>query len=84
MSKQKSALGRGLGALLPDSDDNASKPAGIESTKLYNFDERIRAAGTIAEIEVGKVSPNPYQPRTHFDETALQELSASIKQHEKA
>lgn len=80
MSKQKSALGRGLGALLPDSDDNASKPAGIESTKLYNFDERIRAAGTIAEIEVGKVSPNPYQPRTHFDETALQELSASIKQ----
>lgn len=80
MSKQKSALGRGLGALLPDSDESASKPSGIESTKLYNFDERIRTAGTIAEVEVDKVAPNPYQPRTHFDETALQELSASIQQ----
>ena len=80
MSKKKSALGRGLGALLPDSDDTQTKPAGIENTKLYNFDERIRSAGTITEVEVGTVSPNPYQPRAHFDETALAELSRSIQQ----
>jgi len=80
MSKKKSALGRGLGALLPDSDDTQPKQAGIENTKLYNFDERIRSAGTITEVEVGTVSPNPYQPRTHFDETALEELSRSIRQ----
>jgi ParB family chromosome partitioning protein len=80
MSKKKSALGRGLGALLPDSDEAQPKQAGIENTKLYNFDERIRSAGTITEVEVGSVSPNPYQPRTHFDETALEELSRSIRQ----
>lgn len=80
MSKQKSALGRGLGALLPDSDEQQPKSSGIESTKLYNFDERIRSAGTISEVEVDHVSPNPYQPRTHFDESALEELSRSIQQ----
>ncbi|MGA0254201.1 MAG: ParB/RepB/Spo0J family partition protein [Rhodothermales bacterium] len=80
MSKQKSALGRGLGALLPDSEENRPKPSGIEHTKLYNFDERIRSAGTISEITIGAVSPNPYQPRSEFDEAALEELSQSIRQ----
>jgi len=80
MSKQKSALGRGLGALLPDSEESQSKPSGIENTKLYNFDERIRSAGTITEVDVETVSPNPYQPRTHFDTTALEDLSNSIRQ----
>lgn len=78
MSKKKSALGRGLGALLPD--DTQPKASGIENTKLYNFDERIRSAGTISEVEVDHVSPNPYQPRTHFDSSALEELSRSIQQ----
>lgn len=80
MSKQKSALGRGLGALLPDSEETQPKPSGIENTKLYNFDERIRSAGTITEVDVETVSPNPYQPRTHFDSAALEELSNSIRQ----
>ena len=81
MSKQKSALGRGLGALLPDSGDEAQPEAsGIEQTKLYNFDERIRAAGTITDVSVDRVAPNPYQPRTHFDEDALSELAQSIGQ----
>lgn len=33
------------------------------------------------EIEIAKISPNPHQPRFHFDETKLQELSNSIKEH---
>lgn len=80
MSKRKSALGRGLGALLPDSgvQDAIDASPGIESTKLYNFDERIRTAGSINEVDVQSVLPNPYQPREHFDEQALQELSDSI------
>lgn len=80
MSKQKSALGRGLSALLPENDDHdARQHSGIVTTKLYNFDERIRMAGTIAEVDIHSVLPNPYQPREHFDETALAELSASIR-----
>jgi ParB family chromosome partitioning protein len=33
------------------------------------------------EVEIVKISPNPHQPRFHFDETKLQELSNSIKEH---
>jgi len=33
------------------------------------------------EVEIAKISPNPHQPRFHFDEIKLQELSNSIKEH---
>jgi ParB family chromosome partitioning protein len=33
------------------------------------------------EIEINKIVPNPHQPRFHFDEIRLQELSSSIKEH---
>ncbi len=36
---------------------------------------------SIQEIEVNKISPNPFQPRKFFDESALRELAASIKEH---
>jgi ParB family chromosome partitioning protein len=35
----------------------------------------------IIEVELGKLRPNPDQPRTNFDEEALQELASSIEQH---
>jgi ParB family chromosome partitioning protein len=35
----------------------------------------------IQEIEVGKIAPNPYQPRKTFDPAALKELADSIKEH---
>ncbi|GAB4417204.1 MAG: ParB/RepB/Spo0J family partition protein [Bacteroidia bacterium] len=34
-----------------------------------------------AEIPLHQIEPNPYQPREHFDEEALEELAASIRQH---
>jgi len=81
MTKQKNVLGRGLGALLPDAAENTSSvTTGIEHTKLYNFDERIRSARSINDVDVASVSPNPYQPREHFDESSLRELSQSIKE----
>ncbi len=44
--------------------------------------ERISYADAqIQEIEVGKISPNPYQPRKTFDPVALRELADSIKEH---
>jgi ParB/RepB/Spo0J family partition protein len=33
-----------------------------------------------AELDVKAISPNPRQPRTYFDEEALEELAASIKE----
>jgi len=39
-------------------------------------DERV---GTPRQLSVGDIGPNPFQPRTRFDDVALKELSASIK-----
>jgi ParB family chromosome partitioning protein len=37
--------------------------------------------GTIPEISLSKIAANPFQPRRVFDEEALEELAASIKQY---
>jgi ParB family transcriptional regulator, chromosome partitioning protein len=41
--------------------------------------EQAQAAGALRELPVASVSPNPFQPRTHIDETELGELTASIE-----
>jgi chromosome segregation DNA-binding protein len=61
---KKSALGRGLGALIEDVDEVQAKPEKSVSN----------------EIEISKIEANPYQPRTKFDEEALNELAQSIKE----
>lgn len=35
----------------------------------------------VSEVEIEDLRPNPYQPRKHFDDQGIQELSISIKQH---
>lgn len=62
----KRGLGRGFESLLPTDFDKSI---------LLSSDDRIE------KIPVAKLQPSPYQPRRHFDETALSELSASIKRH---
>src|SRR5690606_10772097 len=64
--KKKSALGRGLGALLQDSPQKHTEEA-----------PQTPAVG-IYEISLDQIQVNPYQPRTHFDKEALQELAESI------
>ena len=41
--------------------------------------EGASSAGTL-KININNIAPNPHQPRKQFDEEALQELVASIKQ----
>ena len=41
--------------------------------------EQAEASGALRELPIGSVLPNPYQPRTHVDEDALVELTASIE-----
>lgn len=83
MSK-KAALGRGLNALLPSDAERFAEEeeqAGdLSKTRLYRFEEGGRLVGRVAEIELDQIGPNPYQPRQEFDETALEELAASIRQ----
>ena len=83
-SSKKAALGRGLNALLP-TEQEVSAPeeqAGGElgKSRLYHFEDRVRLAGRVADLEVDHIRPNPYQPRKDFDEKALDELAASILQ----
>jgi ParB family chromosome partitioning protein len=70
-SNKKQALGRGLSALLNDSEN------AIESINDKNAEQVI---GNIIDLELGKITTNPFQPRTHFNEEALEELSQSIKE----
>jgi len=71
----KKGLGRGLGALLPsDGEGQASAQVG------ESIDERIRFLGRVAEIDIDRIRPNPYQPRQEFDDGALDELAHSIGQ----
>ena len=70
---KKSALGRGLSAILPDNDEN-------EDHDRLQRSDRLRQAGRVADVDVSTVRPNPYQPRKNFDEKALDELAASILQ----
>src|SRR5689334_24424126 len=74
MSKKK-ALGRGLSALLSDSDDEKLEvdiPVHVPAAK---------PAGGIAEIPIEEIEVNPFQPRSHFDQDALLELAESIRVH---
>jgi ParB family chromosome partitioning protein len=66
-------LGRGLDALIPRA---VTKEISIDSKEI-RFDDG-QSVGVIAKIEIGKIKPNPYQPRETFDRTALEELKQSI------
>ncbi|MEQ8471820.1 MAG: ParB/RepB/Spo0J family partition protein [Marinoscillum sp.] len=66
--KKKSGLGRGLGALLEDSE---------EKEQISGSGATIR--GAISEIPITQIEVNPFQPRTDFNEEALEELAESIR-----
>lgn len=68
-NKRRNALGRGLSALLDDSN----------AEEIVKSPELASGAGPLAEISITDIETNPYQPRTHFDLVALEELAASIK-----
>lgn len=67
---KKQALGRGLSALLDDPERE------ISSASDVNADQVV---GNIIDLEIDKIEVNPYQPRTHFNEQAIEELAESIK-----
>ncbi len=70
------ALGRGLGDILLEVEEAYEQDlSGIDSFELEKAGERVE------EIRVDTITPNPFQPRKHFDEKALQELSDSVKEH---
>ncbi|GAB2486526.1 ParB/RepB/Spo0J family partition protein [Alkalibacterium psychrotolerans] len=64
MANKKKGLGRGIDALFDVPD----------------FEEEVKNNNEQVElIDLNEIRPNPYQPRRHFDEEALNELAASIQ-----
>ena len=68
-TKKRSALGKGLSALLENADTD------ITSTGSSAI------VGSISNIAIEKIEANPFNPRTNFEKDALKELSASITAH---
>lgn len=72
MSTKRNSLGRGLSALLENANTDiaSNKPTGEPTV-----------SGSISTIEIETIETNPFQPRTNFEEDALNELAASIAEH---
>ncbi len=70
------ALGRGLGEILSEVEEAYEK----DLSHINSFELEAQGA-RVEELRVDSITPNPFQPRKHFDENALQELSGSIKEH---
>jgi ParB family chromosome partitioning protein len=68
---KKQVLGRGLSALLNDTD---------EDIVSVNNNNAVKLIGNIVEIELSAIIENPYQPRTNFNEESIRELASSIRE----
>lgn len=66
-----SVLGRGL--------DDIGNGRGLDAL-IDTGELRTQGSSNLNEIEIGKIEPNPNQPRREFDEAALQELATSIRE----
>lgn len=62
---RRSGLGKGLSSLIPPGE---ATPSGSDDAPI------------LIDIPVADITPNPHQPRVHFDEESLSELTASIQQ----
>ena len=75
MAKQQFGLGKGVEALFSSMNDEE------ETSPVENSTESSVPAGTPLMLDVSKLKPNPFQPRTEFDDAALDELAESIRIH---
>lgn len=78
-NNKKQALGKGIRALLNTIDEEMQDSSG---EKAVPPSVSGQSAGSILRIPVEQIEVNPKQPRRDFDETALRELSESIKLHD--
>lgn len=68
----KKGLGRGFSSLIPDNLlDESFDPSAGDDHKVSD----------LRTLKLSDVTPDPDQPRRHFDESGLAELTASIKEH---
>jgi ParB family chromosome partitioning protein len=74
MTPKQRGLGRGLDALFEDEEATFAAVAAEETSSAP-------PSGPRRTLGIGQLTPNPDQPRTHFDPKAINELADSIRQH---
>jgi len=95
MAKSKSRLGKGLAGLISGGANSATttaakkaakKPAATKTSASKNIGGSVSKETPAAvvspdfqEVPIGKIEPNPYQPRREFDESQLVDLAESIQ-----
>ncbi len=67
MNPQKKVLGRGLGALIPQKAQPEPAPAHAQTGLL--------------QVPIEQIAPNPLQPRKTFNESSIEELARSVREH---
>jgi ParB family transcriptional regulator, chromosome partitioning protein len=75
MSKQQFGLGKGLGALIPEPEPVPIVDEGNEASP------GAHEQGGILRLPLGRIEPNPEQPRKTFSDESIAELADSIKRH---
>lgn len=73
--KSTRGLGKGLSALFAETEEDYGR------SLLFDEKEPVSNGKNVSEIEISSIFANPNQPRKVFDQTALEELSESIKKH---
>lgn len=78
----KKVLGRGLGAFFPDYENESedSKLPNVKTKTVVPIDPAEKV-NVVLDIPIGHIRPNPHQPRTDFNEKALDQLASSISKH---
>ncbi|MDP9230631.1 MAG: ParB/RepB/Spo0J family partition protein [Bacteroidota bacterium] len=74
--QDKEALGKGIRSLLQSIDSDLKTYSGSLKTDV------VEAATSMTRIPLEAIEANPKQPRRDFDEQSMNELAASIKQHD--
>lgn len=69
-NKKRSALGKGLSALLENAE-----------TDITSSTSNSGLVGSVSMLSIESIEANPFNPRTHFEKAALEELSQSISIH---
>ena len=79
--RRRGGLGRGLEALIPSSPQDDQEPASgaADQEPAVVGASEARSGPSFEQLPLGRIDPNPRQPREAFDEESLQDLTTSIE-----
>jgi len=86
MATKRTGLGRGIGSLIPTSDETRSRPVDVffpdQNVDVESADDLLDVPGArLARLPLEDIVPNAAQPRTVFDQDDLAELIHSVREY---